>query len=137
MVAQAEEDYENEDLEEEETAAPINLTIMIEKPGKTAGVLSIDASAQDSNIIVENMFYYDDIKVAKVENAEFAQKRAELYPGPPFGSLDEDLQVLMDRFLEERGINQALAVFVPDYVDVKEQSEYLRWLNNVKTFVDA
>ena len=131
---------EAEDLEDDlddESAAPINLSIIVEKPGKTAGALNIDATAQDGTIVVDNMFYYDDVKVAKVDSPEAAQKRADVYPGPPFGSLDEDLQVLMERFLEERGITQAMAVFVPDYVDVKEQQEYLRWLSNVKAFVDV
>ncbi|KAJ4249405.1 Mitochondrial acidic protein mam33 [Fusarium torreyae] len=130
-----EEDLE-EDIEDE-NAAPINLSIVVEKPGKAPGALNIDATAQDGNIVVENLFYYSDAKVAKVESPEAAQKRADVYPGPPFGSLDDDLQVLMERFLEERGITQALAVFVPDYVDVKEQREYTRWLSNVKAFIDA
>ncbi|KAK5995618.1 Mitochondrial acidic MAM33-like protein [Cladobotryum mycophilum] len=114
-----------EDLEEdldEEPAAPINLSIVIEKPGKTAGALNIDATAQDGAIVVENLFFYEDAKVARIDSPDAAQKRAD---------------VLMERFLEERGINQAMAIFVPDFVDVKEQREYLRWLNNVKTFVDA
>ncbi|KAM5351764.1 hypothetical protein ACJ41O_004487 [Fusarium nematophilum] len=130
----------DEDADEEldeESAAPINLSIVVEKPGKTPGALNIDATAQDGNIVVENLFYYADATVAKVESPEAAQKRADVYPGPPFGSLDDDLQVLMERFLEERGITQALAVFVPDYVDVKEQREYTRWLGNVKAFIDA
>lgn len=83
------------------------------------------------------MFFYEDATVARIDSPEAAQKRADVYPGPPFGSLDEDLQVLMERFLEERGINESLAVFVPDYVDAKEQQEYIRWLKNVRTFVDA
>ncbi|XWW92336.1 hypothetical protein V2A60_000259 [Cordyceps javanica] len=132
---------ESDDLEaselDEEAPAPINLSIVVEKPGKTAGALNIDATAQDGNIVVENLFYYADAKLARLETPEAAQQRADVYPGPPFGSLDEDLQVLMERFLEERGVTQALAVFVPDYVDLKEQNEYLRWLNNVKGFIDA
>ncbi|KAF5023877.1 hypothetical protein F66182_4081 [Fusarium sp. NRRL 66182] len=137
--ARANEELE-EDLDEdadEDSPAPINLSIVVEKPGKAPGALNIDATAQDGNIIVENLFYYADATVAKVESPEAAQKRADVYPGPPFGSLDDDLQVLMERFLEERGITQALAVFVPDYVDVKEQREYTRWLGNVKAFIDA
>lgn len=134
---QQEVDEELDEDIDEEPAAPINLSIVVEKPGKTEGALNIDATAQDGNIVVENLFYYADAKVAKVESPDAAQKRADVYPGPPFGSLDDDLQVLMERFLEERGITQALAVFVPDYVDVKEQREYTRWLNNVKTFIDA
>lgn len=135
--ANEEIDEELEDDMEDEAGAPINLSIVVEKPGKTEGALNIDATAQDGNIVVENLFYYADAKVAKVESPEAAQKRADVYPGPPFGSLDDDLQLLMERFLEERGITQALAVFVPDYVDVKEQREYTRWLANVKAFVDA
>lgn len=135
--ANEEIDEELEDGLEDEAAAPINLSIVIEKPGKTEGALNIDATAQDGNVVVENLFYYADAKVAKVESPEAAQKRADVYPGPPFGSLDDDLQLLMERFLEERGITQALAVFVPDYVDVKEQREYTRWLSNVKAFIDA
>ncbi|OTA01542.1 hypothetical protein A9Z42_0018600 [Trichoderma parareesei] len=122
---------------DEDAGAPINLSILIEKPGKTAGALNIDATARDGDIVVDNMFFYEDATVARIDNPEAAQKRADVYPGPPFGSLDEDLQVLMERFLEERGINETLAAFVPDYVDIKEQQEYLRWLKNVRTFVDA
>ncbi|KAH7267051.1 mitochondrial glycoprotein [Fusarium redolens] len=135
--ANEEIDEELDEDAEEENNPPINLSIVVEKPGKASGALNIDASAQDGHIVVENLFYYTDASVAKVESPDAAQKRADVYPGPPFGSLDDDLQVLMERFLEERGITQALAVFVPDYVDVKEQREYTRWLNNVKAFIDA
>jgi len=135
--APAEEDIEGEEDEFDEPPTPISLSILVEKPGKAGGALTIDASAANGNIQVENLHYWDDVSVAKAEGPEATHKRAELYPGPPFGTLDDDLQVLMERYLEERGITQALAVFVPDYVDVKEQKEYVRWLNNIKTFVDA
>lgn len=127
----------NEDLEggPQEPAIPCRLNIVVEKPGK--GALNIEALAQDGAIVVENLFYYKDAKLAHSSNAEAVHAAQDAYPGPPFGSLDEDLQILMERYLEERGITQALAVFVPDYMDVKEQREYLAWLNNVKAFVDA
>lgn len=133
---EAEEDIESEE-DIEDAATPISLTITIEKPGKTSGVMTIDATAANGGIVVDNMHYFDDAKIAKVESPEAAHKRAEIYPGPPFGTLDDDLQVMVERYLEERGISQTLAVFVPDYVDVKEQKEYLRWLANVKGFIDA
>jgi complement component 1 Q subcomponent-binding protein len=127
----------NEDLEAgaDEAAVPCRLNIVIEKPNK--GALNIEALAQDGAIVVENLYYYADAKLAHSADANAVHAAQDTYPGPPFGSLDEDLQVLVDRFLEERGIDQAMAVFIPDYVDVKEQREYLRWLNNVKTFIDA
>uniref|UniRef100_A0A8H7TTV1 Uncharacterized protein n=1 Tax=Bionectria ochroleuca TaxID=29856 RepID=A0A8H7TTV1_BIOOC len=102
--AAPEEDLEGEEEDDlEDAAAPINLSIVIEKPGKTSAALNIDATAQDGAIVVDNLFYYEDAKVARVDKPEDAQARADVYPGPPFGSLDEDLQVLMERFLEERG----------------------------------
>lgn len=59
-----------------------------------------------------------------------------LYTGPPFNNLDEDLQILLEKYLEERGVNTRLALFIPDYIDHKEQKEYVKWLNSVKQFVE-
>ncbi|KAG5936401.1 hypothetical protein E4U60_002563 [Claviceps pazoutovae] len=138
---EAEEMEENrgeEDVEgEEDGAANINLNVVIEKPGTKSGALVIDASAQDGTISISNMYYYDDAKTAHIDTPESAHKRADVYAGPAFGSLDVDLQILMERFLEERGVTEAMAAFVPDYVEVKEQEEYVKWLNNVKDFVAA
>ncbi|SPQ24684.1 57533ffb-1750-4ace-bf02-ee2ad8da7cc7 [Thermothielavioides terrestris] len=127
----------NEDLEagSDEAAVPCRLNIVIEKPGK--GALNVEALAQDGAIVVENLYYYADPKLAHSTDANAVHAAQETYPGPPFGSLDEDLQILMERYLEERGITQALALFAPDYMDVKEQREYMAWLKNVKSFIDA
>lgn len=130
---------ENEEIDDADAGNEPNVTcrlnIIVEKPGK--GALNIDAIAQDASIIVENMYYYNDPAVAHAATPEAEHKGRDIYPGPPFGTLDEDLQLLMETYLDERGINSTLAVFVPDYMDVKEQREYLAWLNNVKGFVDA
>ena len=118
-----------------DAAVPCRLSIVVEKPGQ--GALNIEATAQDGSIVVENLHYFKDAKLAHDKSAEAAHAAQDLYLGPPFGSLDEDLQIQIERYLEERGITQALAVFVPDYMDVKEQKEYVSWLDNVKQFVDA
>jgi len=133
LAADADEELDGD--RDGDAAVPCQLNIVIEKPGK--GALNVMATAQDGGIVVENLYYYADAALAHGATAETAHKGEDVYPGPSFGTLDEDLQVLMERYLEERGITQALAVFVPDYLDVKEQREYLAWLNNVKNFVDA
>ncbi|KAL2137139.1 hypothetical protein VTI74DRAFT_8771 [Chaetomium olivicolor] len=127
----------NEDLEagSDEAAIPCRLNIVIEKPGQ--GALNVEALAQDGAIVVENLYYYKDPKLAHSTDAAAVHAAQDTYPGPPFGSLDEDLQILIERYLEERGITHALALFVPDYMDVKEQKEYMAWLKNVKAFIDA
>ncbi|KAK4218452.1 mitochondrial glycoprotein [Rhypophila decipiens] len=132
---------ENFDEEFDEEAAqgeaPVRcgLNIVIEKPNK--GALSIEAVAEDGAIVVENMYYYKDAKLAHAADPEASHAAQSFYPGPPFGTLDEDLQILMERYLEDRGIDQTLAQFIPDYMDVKEEKEYLSWLSNVKGFIDA
>jgi complement component 1 Q subcomponent-binding protein len=133
---EAEQDgAEGEEDLAEEPSVPCRLNVVVEKPGK--GALAVEAVAQDGAIVVENLYYYQDAKLAHAATADASHASQDVYPGPPFGSLDEDLQILMERYLEERGITTALAVFVPDYMDMKEQKEYLAWLNNVKSFVDT
>ncbi|KUI71961.1 hypothetical protein VM1G_07953 [Cytospora mali] len=133
-------DPDAEGLEEDgdagnEPGVTCRLNIVVEKPGK--GALNIEAVAQEASVIVENMYYYHDAAIAHSASPEAVHKSRDVYPGPPFGTLDEDLQLLMEQYLDERGINSTLALFVPEYMDMKEQREYLAWLNNVKGFVEA
>lgn len=121
--------------EDTDPSFPARLNIVIEKAGK--GALAVESVAQDGMIVIENVYYYADASHAHAKTAEKVHERQDLYVGPPFGNLDEDLQVLLERYLDERGINTALAIFVPDYIDMKEQKEYVRWLENVKGFVEA
>ncbi|KAI0123727.1 mitochondrial glycoprotein [Xylariales sp. AK1849] len=132
--AEGEEALDGEEGDSE-AAVPCRMNVVVEKDGR--GALNIEALAQEGQIMVENFYYYKDAKLAHSETAEIAHQAQDAYPGPPFASLDEDLQILVERYLEERGVTQALAVFVPDYLDTKEQKEYQIWLKQVKTFIDA
>ena len=58
-------------------------------------------------------------------------------PSTQFSNLDESLQAEFEGFLEERGIDSGLALFCVDLVEYKEQREYMRWLDQVKSFVEA
>lgn len=133
------EQDQNEDGEgstDQEPSVQCRLNIVVEK-GEGKGCINIDALAQDASIIVENLYFYEDPALAHSTNADATHKRMNIYSGPPFGTLDEDLQLMIEQYLEERGINAELAVFVPDYMDMKEHKEYMNWLKNVKKFVDA
>lgn len=121
--------------EDQEPSFPSRVNVVVEKAGK--GALAVETVAQDGMIIIENAYYYNDASLAHAKTADMIHARQDLYVGPPFSNLDEDLQVLLERYLEERGINTALAIFVPDYIDMKEQKEYLNWLSNVKNFIEA
>lgn len=121
--------------EEQDQSFPARLNIVIEKAGK--GAMAVESVVQDGMVVIDNVYYYADASHASAKTAQQVHERQDLYVGPPFGNLDEDLQVLLERYLDERGINTALAIFVPDYIDMKEQKEYVRWLENVKGFVEA
>lgn len=73
-----------------------------------------------------------------IENAVpgFPAGSEKYYAGPPFAQLDEELQNFFVNYLEERGIDANIALFIPDYIDVKEQREYLAWLSRVKKFIE-
>lgn len=129
----AEEEGEGEG--EGSDSFPVRVNVIIEKANK--GALAVETIAQDGQIIIDNVYYYKNAAEARAKTAELAHTRQDKYVGPPFGNLDEDLQIVLERYLDERGINTALALFAPDYIDMKEQKEYLAWLANVKGFVEA
>ncbi|KAF2260957.1 mitochondrial glyco protein [Lojkania enalia] len=128
------EELDDEYDEEGQQGYPARASIRIERPGK--GALAIEAVAQDGDFMIQDLFYYPDAAFADPQTAEKDWARRTLYAGPPFGNLDEDLQILLEKYLEERGINTRMALFIPDYIDHKEQKEYVRWLNNLKSFVE-
>ncbi|KLU84791.1 hypothetical protein MAPG_03827 [Magnaporthiopsis poae ATCC 64411] len=130
-----EEGGEEEFDQPHDSALTCNLTVVVEKPN--SGALEIEAVAHNGQIAVSNVFYHKEAAQAHAESAEIEHKAQDVYPGPSFGTLDEQLQLQLEQYLEERGINTTLAVFVPDYMDVKEQREYLAWLKNIKGFIEA
>lgn len=128
-------DEEGMDREEEEPPSfTSHCYITIERPSK--GALQIEAMAQDGLIVIENVYFYKDAKLVDPKTRDDENAVRDLYTGPPFGNLDEDLQLLFERYLEERGVNSTLALFVPEYIDFKEQREYTNWLSGVKSFFE-
>ena len=113
--------------EDQDPGFPARVNITIEKPG-SEGALQVESIAQDGIIAIENVYYFPKAEYADAQTAEQDWARKLMYTGPPYGNLDQDLQVLLERYLDERGINTALALWVPEYIDFKEQKEYVRWL---------
>ena len=96
--------------------------------------MTVHATDTESIFVIDNVSF--DAAAATTETAQSEFESRSKYSGPPWQQLDEDLQLLMERYLEERGINTALAMFIPDYAELKEQKEYISWLKNLKSFVD-
>ncbi|OJD34698.1 regulatory protein suaprga1 [Diplodia corticola] len=122
--------------ENEESSFPARAVVTITKDGQK-GALWIEAVAQDTAFQISNVHYFPEAEQADPKTAEKEWARRNIWPGPLFGQLDEDLQILLEEFLEERGIDTRMALFIPDYIDYKEQREYLQWLDNLKNFIAA
>ena len=105
-----------------------HVQVTVSREGK--GALAVECTAQDGEITIDNVYHFPSADLAEAKTAEKDWARRSLYTGPPFGQLDEDLQVLLERYLDERGINTSMALFIPDYIDMKEQKEYIRWLSS-------
>ncbi|PYH40267.1 MAM33 family protein [Aspergillus saccharolyticus JOP 1030-1] len=128
-------DRDELDIDDLEPSFPARVNITIEKPG--SGALLIQTLCSDGVFQVEELSYFNKPDLALAQTAEKDWARQSLYAGPPFENLDEELQNFVDRYLDVRGINAELATMIPDYIQVKEQKEYVRWLESVKNFVAA
>ncbi|KAK2461143.1 hypothetical protein APHAL10511_006670 [Amanita phalloides] len=141
-IADIEEtDYENpeeqsEGAEEPIQAYPIRISLSLIKTN-AAGALNVDMVCQEGHFMIDNVSFYTDAKAGTELTAEADWKRRGLYIGPQFDTLDAGVQEEFEKFLQERGINESLALFIPEYSSYKEQQEYVRWLNNLKGFVDV
>ncbi|KIM37053.1 hypothetical protein M413DRAFT_448773 [Hebeloma cylindrosporum] len=135
----SEEDFGAEEEDEGEDDTPVSLPIRaaVSITKSTApGALNIDLLCQDGTFSVENLSYYDDAKTGTELTADADWNRRGLYVGPQFDTLDVGVQDAFDNFLSERGINETVAQFIPEYASYKEQQEYIKWLGKVKNFVD-
>jgi len=70
--------------------------------------------------------------------ASNAEKESDSsYNGPDFEDLEDSLQESFDEFLAEAGINDEVCDFIDASAIDKEQREYMRWLKNVDSFIQA
>lgn len=107
---------------------PLTMTIKIIKPGDQA--LVVRARAGDGTIATEQINYYPKASLIEPGSLKEGSELESTYAGPPFENLDTDLQLMFENYLEERGINVELANMMQQYVDWKEQREYVDWLQS-------
>lgn len=107
----------------------------VRKDGKV-GALRIELVAEDGEFSIHSIAQLASDEAVKAINPVLPAGVDKHYTGPPFQQLDEELQSFFEAYLDDRGIDEALALFIPDYIDVKEQKEYLAWLKRVKDFVE-
>jgi len=93
--------------------------ISIQKSNK--GALLVDALVSENSFDVERIFHSMNANLAKDRNADTEWHRDNIYSGPMFDDLDDDVQAGFNKYLKERGINNELATFITKYSEHKEQ----------------
>ena len=83
--------------------------------------MNIDMMVSDGAFTVENISFYEDAKVGTDLTADADWTRRGLYIGPQFDTLDVSVQEEFEAWLKERGVDEGLAGFVPEYAEWKEQ----------------
>ncbi|KAJ7308744.1 regulatory protein suaprga1 [Mycena albidolilacea] len=85
------------------------------------GALHTDLYCADSAFDVANVAYYKDARVATELSIASDWEQRTLWTGPLFESLDPALNDAFEAYFRERGVDGALARFVPRYALWKEQ----------------
>ncbi|KAF9597699.1 hypothetical protein IFM89_021186 [Coptis chinensis] len=125
--------YENEDEDEnngdgdgeKEGHASIALVVKVTK-GRNGTSLEFGCTADPDEITIDSLI----VKDHDTSEDDLA------YGGPDFQDLDENLQKGFYKYLEVRGIKPSTTNFLYEYMMKKDGKEYLRWLKNVKKFVE-
>ena len=125
---------EQQDEYDSQQAFPANVNVLIQRSGK--GALRINLVTDNGRFTIHGVTHLPESSATSTPADLLKDTPSHLYTGPPFQQLDEEVQGMLETYLDVRGINTALAMFIPDYIDVKEQKEYLGWLRRVKEFVE-
>ncbi|XP_074308211.1 uncharacterized protein At2g39795, mitochondrial-like [Silene latifolia] len=121
-----EEDEVDEDDENAGAESSVPLLVTVTKKDENAPYLEFDCTA-----------YPDEIRInaLSLKNPEAEDQLA--YEGPDFLDLDDNLQKAFHKYLEIRGVKPSTTNFLHEYMIEKDNKEYVRWLKDVKSFVEA
>lgn len=114
-----------------------NVKVFISKPESNTGLFfNLMLQNSEEELFVDYFNYKADATkfLAQVKEQGTFLAPSE-YQGPQFSNLDESLQIALENYLEEKGINEELADFIFAYSEVKEEASYRSLLGNVSKFL--
>ncbi|GAV72377.1 MAM33 domain-containing protein [Cephalotus follicularis] len=103
----------------------LHITFIVTIAKGDGDIFEIMCSAWPDTMEIKKLFIHQQDKTS-----------AQPYIGPEFKELDDELQDSLYDFLEERGINNDLAVFLHAYMKNKDKTELVRWMRTVKSFFE-
>ncbi|CAK9185364.1 unnamed protein product [Ilex paraguariensis] len=110
--------------EEKESNVESNIALLVSVSKRNGFCLQFDAGAFPDRIAINSL------SIKEPGCSPLA------YEGPEFSDLDENLQRAFHKYLAVRGLKPNTASFLLGYMISKDSKEYLRWLRNIKKFVE-
>lgn len=123
---------EDDDEMEEEEASPVRFQVRVTKAGKT---MLFKCLSEHSEAVIESLCLVDELLDDSLSSDD-NKNLSELFQGPEFTELAEELQDALHHYLEvDCGVDENVAAFISMYTDYKEQTEYVAWLKGVHTMI--
>lgn len=138
-----ETEFEGEDEEAEQEEGEDGADEEDNRPSE--GFQALISLKQDGQEIHIGAFITDYLQITRITpykagtapspDAVFTGNLSPAYTGPLFDDLDEAVQNGWFAWLSERGVGDALCQSISDYAYAKEETEYVRWLEQTRSFV--
>ena len=135
QLKQMQDQVEQSEYLDDELAeiANADINVVIVKDSVATG-FDLSLSLVDQSFSVQAITNFNNVETALSDSPEASAERDLKYSGPEYSNLAEELQEAINQYLMSRGINNELAEFILAYSGVKENNEYLDWLENLKKF---
>lgn len=115
----------SDEEEEEEESVSVRFTVLVTRMGKRMEFSCLSSGGEPQ---------IESIAIKKGEDGDVDDDN--LYGGPEFGELAQELQDSLAAYMEDEcGVNNDVASFVAMYADYKEQLEYLHWMKSVRSMI--
>ncbi|KAI3987855.1 hypothetical protein MKX01_020969 [Papaver californicum] len=100
--------------------------------------LIVDISKGENDSVFEFICsaWPDCLEIDKVFMLRRNGMPAKPYIGPDFKDFDVELKSSLQEFLEARGVNEELADFLHEYMMNKDKTEFIRWMGNIRSFIE-
>jgi complement component 1 Q subcomponent-binding protein, mitochondrial len=126
LKQQAEMEEQGQDNEDDVSGIPNQFGIHFEVTVKKGGSCVHFNCVASSQIIIQNVAYKSDSE----------SQDTALYGGPRYVDLDESVREAFQNYLTERKIDEDFSYYVVNAARVKEEKEYLNWLEKITEFAE-
>lgn len=98
--------------------------------------VAFECVSVNGEIEINHCNVIDDINIHRTQSP-FNMTAVESYKGPEFHTLDEGVQQALVDLLRAHGVNEELAQLIEHTALDKEQRLYMRWLGQVRDFLQS